>query len=170
MLCSRPSADIYPSIELWVRGKKASGEYCYFIKGPSLGKDCAWNSSGTPYLVDFRYFYALSFLPLNHSSLFSILRISEVESTIFTLLQIGDSRTGILRSKPSELFWFLIHRKIKNSNAYKGLGLTNLQALCTQHCGCKSPWVSWAPGHVLQHLEVLSSVTTTAAEFSVLSG
>lgn len=94
---------------------------------------------------DFRYFHALSFVSLNHSSLFSILSISEVESTIFSLLQIRDSRTGILRLKPSEIFWFLIQRRVKNSNARKGLGLSNPQRLRTHsvaanRLGYPEPW------------------------------
>lgn len=111
---------------------------------PSLGKDCACNSSGSPYLVVFRYFYAISFLSLTHSSLASTLSISGVESTTFPLLQTGNSRTGTERSKPSEVFWFPVQRRVKNSNAHKGLGLASLQRLRTHsvaanHLGCPEP-------------------------------
>lgn len=63
--------------------------------------------------------------------------------------------TGILRCKPSKVFWFLIPRRFNNSNACKGLGLTNLQRLCTHcmapnHSEFPEPWACVStPGDVL---------------------
>lgn len=38
---------------------------------------------------------------------------------------------GVLRCEPSNIFWFLISRRFNDSNACEGLGLVNLQKLCT---------------------------------------
>lgn len=82
--------------------------------------------------MDLKDFYFLSFLLLNHSSIFSILSISEAESNLF--LCTGRAvYNGVLRCEPSKVFWFLISRRFNNSNACEGLGLTNLQRLYA-HC------------------------------------
>lgn len=63
----------------------------------------------------------------------------------FSHLQIGDSRTGVLRSEPSEVFWILIQRRVKNSNARKGcLGRTSTQtprthSVTANHTGSPEP-------------------------------